>query len=382
MLSFTFSFIFLSATHAQADDSDIRLPIIKDHKLGYIDGSGTVVISPELHSVRAEYPVNYLFHDGLVAVQVNIGSSKLFGYMDKTGKFVIEPQFLSAGQFSCGLAYVEIGDSSKHGFINKQGEMVIELDPDIEAYDFREGFAQFLVTDKLLSTYKYGYINKAGKVAIKPKYIGSMPFSEGLAGVIRHPSMFEQIIRCVNAYVYGLSPEVKIGFINRRGKMVIKPESGRVDKFSEGLARIQISVDDDTDKMGFINRKGDIMIEPQYFEVKAFSEGLAAVEVTGERGNKKWGYIDSSGKMVIQPQFPFVESFSEGLAAAYKNKEKGRISMGYINKNGIFEFESDFLKAGPFINGFACVSVYYPSEEEIKYAWIDKSGNYIWEPSN
>lgn len=50
---------------------------------------------------------NPLFHCGLVAVK----SGDKWGYIDKTGKYVINPQFDSASPFSDnGLARVEVGD--------------------------------------------------------------------------------------------------------------------------------------------------------------------------------------------------------------------------------------------------------------------------------
>jgi hypothetical protein len=42
-----------------------------------------------------------------------------YGYIDKTGKIVIKPQFDFAESFSEGLAWVSI--SGKDGYINKTG---------------------------------------------------------------------------------------------------------------------------------------------------------------------------------------------------------------------------------------------------------------------
>ncbi|HIO50419.1 TPA: WG repeat-containing protein [Candidatus Poribacteria bacterium] len=47
-------------------------------------------------------------------------------YIDKTGKYVINPQFDSAGNFSEGLAPVRIGDdkTGKWGCIDKTGKFL------------------------------------------------------------------------------------------------------------------------------------------------------------------------------------------------------------------------------------------------------------------
>jgi hypothetical protein len=44
------------------------------------------------------------------------------GYIDKTGRFVIRPQFDLAYSFSGGLARVEI--NGRVGYINKEGDFV------------------------------------------------------------------------------------------------------------------------------------------------------------------------------------------------------------------------------------------------------------------
>ena len=62
------------------------------------------------------------------------------GFLDKTGKIVINRQFDSAAEFSEGLAVVKSGD-------------------------------------------KYGYIDKTGKTIINPQFSNSRSFTEGLAGV-------------------------------------------------------------------------------------------------------------------------------------------------------------------------------------------------------
>ena len=47
-----------------------------------------------------------------------------YGYANKSGKLVIEPQYDKADMFAEGLAAVKIDE--KYGFIDKNGESVIE----------------------------------------------------------------------------------------------------------------------------------------------------------------------------------------------------------------------------------------------------------------
>ncbi|EMJ63935.1 WG repeat-containing protein [Leptospira sp. P2653] len=61
-----------------------------------------------------------------------------YGYIDKTGKFIIPSQFDNAHSFSEGLAAVQIG--KKWGFIDKTGNFVIQPRFDIASH-FSGGLA-------------------------------------------------------------------------------------------------------------------------------------------------------------------------------------------------------------------------------------------------
>jgi hypothetical protein len=77
------------------------------------------------------------------------------GYIDKTGKVVINPQFDNFGQFSEGLANVRIGH--KEGYIDKTGKFVINPQFD-DVGPFSDGLAPIRIG------YKLGYIDKTGKI--------------------------------------------------------------------------------------------------------------------------------------------------------------------------------------------------------------------------
>ena len=62
----------------------------------------------------------------------------------------------------------------------------------------------------------------------------------------------------------------KVGFIDKAGKQVIPPRYADAQPFSEGLAAVRIK-----GKYGYIDRSGKMVIPPQFEDAGPFSEGLA-----------------------------------------------------------------------------------------------------------
>jgi len=154
------------------------------------------------------------------------------------------------------------------------------------------------------------------------------------------------------------------GYIYNDGKMVITPQFGFADDFSEGLSRVMLK-----GKWGFIDISGKKVIEPQFDMVRSFCNGLSAVKI-----GEKWGFMDKEGKMVIQPQFFWAGNFSEGLAPVWF---EGIGACGYIDKTGSTVINPLFLRSWPFKEGVALIEI--GSIHHIGYRWsrwgiINKAG--------
>jgi hypothetical protein len=337
-------------------------PIYENDKKGYIDSKGNVVISPQFDfSVSVmdfAPPDNYVYELSENSSEketknlfvVRIGDSS--GYVNKQGKYVINPQFSYALPFSEGLAAVK--DGNKWGFINTKGESVIE-----SKFDWVDSFSEGLA--QAGQNGQYGYINQQGEFVIKPQFalpLGDgdafdVPFSEGLAPVF------------INE---------QTGYINQQGKYVIKPQFKYAYSFAEGLALVN-----NGDRWGFINTKGKSVIEPQFDLANSFSEELAAVNIgfnNASNESGKWGYINKQGKYVINPQFEKASDFIGGLAAVKINNK-----WGYINKQGKYVINPQFEDAGDFVGELAAVGVlseYQGSGWKIKYGYINKKGEFVW----
>src|SRR6476620_11427520 len=113
-----------------------------------------------------------------------------YGFIDKTGKFVLPPIYRKALEFSEGLAPVE-AITGKWGFVDTSGTPVIP-----PLYDLALPFSEGLAT--VQSGSLFGAINKAGEMIVKPKFAGISQFNEGLAATI-----FEQTVQAIKLRGWG-----------------------------------------------------------------------------------------------------------------------------------------------------------------------------------
>jgi hypothetical protein len=288
-----------------------------------------------------------------------------WGYIDRTGKKVIPPQFDDEGDFFGGLAKVRLGD--KWGYINKSGRPTIPYKFQA-AGDFSEGLAPVMFGRK------WGFINRGGSIVIRPQFQAASEFRDGLA-------LFEiwDTIQCEdqsvstknNAPTYAFrlhlhnpvacfSQNAHFGFVDHSGTPVIPPTLALAADFSEGLACVKLQASRDA-RFGYIDKEGKLAIKPEYEQALAFSDGLAAVEVVskinkGEAVESKWGFINRNGSWAIKPIFYEARSFSEGLAAVALRPGK----WGYVNKNGVFVIPPKYSDAQRFSDGLALV---WPSQD-------------------
>jgi hypothetical protein len=122
-----------------------------------------------------------------------------YSFIDTTGKTVIPPQYLTAGEFVDGLAPVEV-----------------------QAND----------------GVRWGYINKEGTLAISARFTKAYPFSDGIAAV--------------------QTPGAKWGFVNTQGNVIIAPKFEQVANFTGGLAQVWTN-----NNLGYVDKNGKYVWEPK-----------------------------------------------------------------------------------------------------------------------
>ncbi|MFN4285760.1 MAG: WG repeat-containing protein [Lacibacter sp.] len=330
-------------------------------------------------------PVKFLFPHSKVINDTLI----LWGYIDTTGKWLIEPAFNVAYDFRKNHAIVFVKGKGK-GVIDTQGKFVIEpVYHDIEhlndtiiklidgnkhitlAYTngkqlsnrlfnrvgtLSEGWINVAVLDSAMGFEKWGFISPYTGKEIDFRYSMAGYFSEGLALVEVDGSKWgfidtngKQVIPAqyddVGIFYRGMAP-VKIkennwGFVNRSNVIAVIPNL--VEKISlRPQQPVYLFQDAENSLYGFVNNDGDVVVAPQYEEAEIFSEGRALV-----KSDDKAGFIDTTGKTVVALQYDDARSFNNGFAAVTPDGEK----WFFIDKNGkqlgklVFEEVEDFNEA-------------------------------------
>ena len=338
-------------------------------KFGFADRNGKIVIEPQFYKARP-------FKDGMAWIQVDGGR----GFIDQTGKIVVQPRFVAAEDFSGGLAAVTL-DGEDWGYVDKSGVVVIKPQfpgvlgnfhgpPENPDGRFAEGLAYAQGTNQS------GYIDKTGRFVIRGDFRLGQPFSEGLAFAVAEVKQ-------------GNKPVLMRGYIDKSGKFVIAGDFDWGGIFSGGVAAVGSK-----GKTGFIDRNGRWLKLPAYsqgyFPDEVFSEGLLYLaEKQGD--DYKFGFVNQSGEMVIPFKFDGARNFSEGLAEAYTGNQRDLSGKwGYINKKGEWVIPPTFTSARAFSGGLAIVEVGGRWERrsimrklnDSKWALIDRTGKYVWGPSD
>ncbi|MEO1435746.1 MAG: WG repeat-containing protein [Bacteroidota bacterium] len=236
-------------------------------KMGYIDQNGLLIILDMYERARD-------FSNGLAAVRKN----GLWGFIDPLGSSIIEPTYVSVGQFSEGYCSV----------VNEAGQV--------------------------------GYIDQLGNWVLPPVYLEALEFHNGRACVLGKASDQSEAWGVINT-----DGEPIVGFGGIANDRIDLP------MYAEGLLA---AIDPTSGKFGYLDTNGEWAIEPGFDEAKPFSEGLAAVFASN-----RWTYIDEKGKPRIEGlQILEGGAFKNGLAPV--QDVHGNWS-NYIDTKGNYVYRSN-----------------------------------------
>jgi len=375
-------------------------PILKDGRWGYIDKTGKIVIQPQFEKATE-------FFEELAPVR--LGGK--WGYIDKSGQWEIPAQFSAALHFREGIGLV----ARKSGFENVKQPL---MSPAEEAEDrlmadyvsiyHGLGFGAYhnvvpaLDDDGFIgSKYRkaqFAYIDKHGKVIFDMVADYACKFHEGLAAV---------------------SIDEKAAYIDLSGKIALQTQYKYADSFLHGLARAQPNAGG---KWGYIGKTGEWSIKPQFDEAGPFQDDVAMVNIHSAAFNGAMqkaqaelkGQTSSSGKMEIIASRPVKNSppfcidtsgqkvdgpinnrcktIIDGISLVRHLSADGKSTKyGYADASGKIIIQPQFDEAEEFHNGLAAVRIGRVMHEvngrlvkntDSKLGYVNESGEYVWNPTN
>jgi hypothetical protein len=207
----------------------------------------------------------------------------------------------------------------------------------LPGYQISSQFFEGLAAIQSSGNLRKGFVDKAGRIVVAPQFSEAGRFAEGLAPV-------------------QVGAGEPWGYIDRSGTFVIEPQFDAALWFSEGLAPVRVA-----DKWGYADRLGALRIAARYDSASGFSEGRARVVVDGLAG-----YISDLGEWVVPPSYFKAGDFREGLAFVCD-----RSLCGFVDRGGRTAIGLRFDDAGSFASGLA------PVRTGEKWGYVDRAGRVV-----
>ena len=299
-------------------------------------------------------------------------SSKMYGYIDASGSFVIPPQFDLAYNFSCGMGLVRMSD--KYYFIDAKGQFKSSGYDD--AWLFANGYACVLINGYL------GLVDKNFNLVLQPMYYDLGDVYEGLIA-------------------YKLRSGEKMGYMDTKGNIVIQPSYSSASDFRDGLASVENStymIDKQGkiaipavydrivslgngclgfvqgDKCGMTDLKGNVLAQPIYYNIWGDWANTGLFMVVDFNGNG--GYLNNKGQVAI----PL--TFKDNLYVFYDQLTFAEMPNGNyaaIDRNGktVFMLGENVYPSTTFKNGLALVYTY--KNGNYTYQYLNQTGKVIYQ---
>lgn len=282
-------------------NADPYYRFIKDGKAGFIDKNGKVFIEPK-------FRVYGNYDEGIINGLLEVSSDK---YIDvRTGKEVSEEFYRQKTEIIEGLI-LKRNIADNFGFADDKGKYIIEP-RFVYAKDFSNGFAPVVVDGPCfyhdseascpgadlypigtkaqpIGACRFNFIDKKGNFISSRTFLDAKDFSENSAPV-----------KTADGW----------GYIDTTGNLVIKPRFDEAFPFSEGLGLVKIG-----DLYGYINSAGDFVVKPQFNTAGSFVNGLASVgDYRDETVDNEFYFINKAGKKAFSGKFLLASDYFKGAA--------------------------------------------------------------------
>lgn len=351
--------------------------------------------------------------DGVAVAKLK-GENAKYGYIDITGKVVLQFKYDEATEFKDGKAVVKIKE--KYYLIDKMGKNLTK-----EGYDGGIGES----SEGLRGVYKNkkgGYINNKGEVIIPLKYDEIEDFRYGIAvvtlnnkdalidktgkekmGFIYDEIVFYRENQNIKSELFLVIKNKKVGYINEKGETVIEPKYDDGSPFYKDKAIVKkgnknILIESNGKEIGEIKSKygyhlilnnkyilifnlknkliykhglmdldGNMVLPPKYYEIEEFNNDYSVV-----RDNYKFGVIDKTGKEKIPLKYAYLENCGEeGFIFAEKDRKTGDGKYGMFDKNLKILISAKYVYVSGFNEGY---SVFVDKHNGGNVGFVDKTG--------
>lgn len=252
-----------------------------------------------------QFDYAFPFVGQLAAVRVD----SLWGFIDTTGKFVIEPRFDDIGNMF--VPYKFIKRSGWRQFIESEMRT---------AY-FADGYAFTKVKSKYLTPVekdnKIGFIDTNGRIVHEPRFI-----------------MAENFGNCDLILVWDASDSIKIGLLDAKGNFLIEPMFDQITAIDSSFSSMTLN-----GKYGLISAAGKIIAQPIYDDVIPYDDSqvlarrgdsLVAIDQKGGVSNfaspnnlpkrvsiiacaGRYGLAGADGKVLVEPCYSKIWTLANGV---------------------------------------------------------------------
>ncbi|MFK8037043.1 MAG: WG repeat-containing protein [Crocinitomicaceae bacterium] len=225
-----------------------------------------------------------------------------YGFVDATGKTIIECTLEKAKDFDATVTWVKYKDDDFYKLIDLNGNPVVT-----KQY---KKVGQFYNLQKdicpVFDGHAMGFINTKGQEIIPCKFIGGAIFQYNLLSVA---------LANESSSLYG--------FINKKGEKMIPLQYKQAgsSSFEDGLARVQLN-----GSTVLIDTLGNVIFKTKKGTIQGYNDGLVLVFIN-KTERTGYGWLNLKNEFVIEPIYDHAENFnSDGFAVVTLNKKKGLIS--------------------------------------------------------
>jgi hypothetical protein len=271
----------------------------------------------------------------------------LHGFIDKQGKVIIEPKYISTDQFRKGKTWVIYPSGTHYGlsYIDRAGKELYRIP------------IQYYPRDYLIRDSKIDFVcNHDTKEDV-------LWWRNGEFFILNFnftPFVEQQLLqsKSISSFKY----QGKFGIIDKDLVLKVPVALDDVDAdftySGQGMERVRYG-----DKYGYVSPiTGELLVPFNYTDTRKPTNGLFWVKKNG-----KWGCIDKTGTLRIPHQYDEATGFTAENRSAVAINGK----FGHIDKSGTVRTPLTYDFASYYKHGLSMVRI------DDKYGYIDTTGRFI-----